>query len=263
MNNKNMYIMLLVLTTIITGMTIAVSIMKTAGTEESLFNGPAIVFVLVAYVAIQVLCIVNIRGSLTVYRIGFYVLHCGLILMLCGMFIYYIKGDKVENVSVPVSEDTYSRIQRASTDIDISDEMNNDASDDDSGNSRDSSDSRESSDSIGGNSEAKYVELDFALGVSSFEVEKYEDGSDKFYDAKLKLVKRGVADPIYETFRVNHPVRVNGWKIYLMNYEETPSGKVVYIMLKNNPGEYITLAGIWMTIIGGFIMCLLRKRGAK
>lgn len=167
------------------------------------------------------------------YRIGFYVLHCGLVLMLVGMFIYYIAGDKVLNVPVPVDNSTYSKIQRSG------DETNPDSRED------------------------NYIELDFALGFAEFKVDKYDDGSDKFYDAKMILIRRGVAEPEYQSLRVNHPVRVNGWKIYLMNYEESTTGQVVDIMLKKNPGEYVTLAGIWMAIVGGFIMCLLRKRGAE
>jgi len=232
-NNKNIYLIMLVISIIITGMTIAVSVNGTAGTKESLFNSPFVVFLFAAYVAIQVVCIFNIKGKLTMYRIGFYVLHCGLVIMLVGMFVYYIKGDKIVNVPVPVDGSTYSRIQRTAEETDSK------------------------------ASDSNFVDLDFALGFSDFKVEKYDDGSDKFYDAKMILVKRGVEEPEYKSLRVNYPIRINGWKIYLMNYENSGTGQIVDIMLKKNPGEYVTLSGIWMTIIGGFIMCLLRKRGAE
>ena len=231
-SNKTFYIIMLVISVIISAMTIVVSVTKTAGTDESIFNSPFVVILFGVYVAVQIVCIFKIRGKLTMYRIGFYILQCGLVLTLVGMYIYYLNGDKLENVAVPVDGTTYSTIQR-----DADDDKND--------------------------LDEKYVDLGFALGFSDFKVEKYEDGSDKFYDAKLIIVKRGVENPESKSLRVNHPVRAEGWKIYLMNYEEADTGKIVYILLKYNPGEYITLLGIWMTIIGGFIMCLLRKRGAE
>ena len=63
MKNKVSYIILLILTAIVTGITVIVSFAKTAGTEESLFNSPAIVFLFAAYVALQSICIISVRGK--------------------------------------------------------------------------------------------------------------------------------------------------------------------------------------------------------
>lgn len=233
LSRKLQYLILLLLSAVITVITVIVSINKTSGTVDSLFNSPVIVFIFAAYVAIQVICIVGMRGKLTVYRMGFYVLHIGMVVMLTGMFVYYISGDKLENVAVPVGEDTYSRISRDVLVLESS----------------------TSPDKV-------FVDLDFALGISDFKVEKYEDGTDKHYEAKLKFVKKGVENPIYKSLTVNHPVEENGWKIYLMNYLEENGQTTVFIMLKYNPGEYVTLAGIWMIIVGSLIMCFFGKRGA-
>jgi hypothetical protein len=75
---------------------------------------------------------------------------------------------------------------------------------------------------------------------------------------------------------INHPVRFNGWKIYLMSYDdktlsEDGSPTVMFRMLfKHDPGEFVALAGIIMTIAGTICMCIIspgitairKKRGS-
>jgi hypothetical protein len=44
-----------------------------------------------------------------------------------------------------------------------------------------------------------------------------------------------------------------------MNYDRQTES-AVQLMLKRDPGEFISLGGIWLTIAGSVVMCLLRKR---
>ena len=207
--------------------TVAVSFSGTSATEESFFKSPWIVFVFAAYVFVQIVCLFSLKPKFTLYRAGFYALHIGLVLFLAGSFFYYIGGDAV-NVSVPVEKNMmYNEVRR------------NPVPEGKSANLR----------------------LDFYLGVSDFKVERYDATQDKFYEATLKIMPEGTREVETHSLTVNHPHREDGWKIYLMNYDRA-EGSAVQLLLKRDPGEYICLAGIWLSIAGSVMMCLMRKREA-
>ena len=151
---------------------------------------------------------------------------------MCIRDRYYIAGDVI-NVSVPVdSSAVYSEIKREEPDKNGND----------------------------------ILKLDFGLGVSDFRVERYEASedaaeSDKYYETTLLIMPEGTRNIERVSLSVNNPHRESGWKIYLMNYDRITESSV-QLMLKNDPGEYISLAGIWMMIGGTVIMCLLKKRKA-
>lgn len=229
---KYLYWVFLVLTVLMTVLTLYDSLAGISGTDESVFRSVWIVFILTAFVAIQVICLFTVKPKFTLYRAGFYFLHIGLVLMLLGCFVYYIAGDVV-SVTVPIDDSAlYNQIKREE-----SDENGNDL-----------------------------LRLDFYLGISDFVVERYEaeegmPASDKYYEATLMIMPEGTRDVEEISLTVNHPHREDGWKIYLMNYDRVTES-AVQLMLKYDPGEYVTLSGIWMIIVGTFIMCLFRKREA-
>lgn len=211
-------------------LTVIASITGTAGTEESIFRSVWVVFILAAFVAIQVICLFSLKPKFTLYRAGFYLLHIGLVLFLAGSFVYYISGDKL-TVAVPVDSSTmYNQIKRAEV----------------------------------GPQESEFVKLNFDMGISDFKVEKYEaeDGlpaSDKYYEAKLIVMPEGTRNIEEISLEVNKPYRIGGWKIYLMGYDGT-TGSTVSLMMKYDPAEFVSTAALWMVIAGSVIMCLLRKR---
>lgn len=229
---KYLYWIFLILSIFMTVFTVVASVTGTSGTDESIFRSVWVVFILAAFVVIQVICLFTIKPKFNLYRAGFYILHIGLVLLLTGCFVYYISGDVV-NVSVPINDTAvYNEIKR-----DTEDE-----------------------------SERDVLKLDFYLGVSDFYLERYEaeDGqhaSDKFYEATLMIMPEGSRDIEEISLTVNGPHHEDGWKIYLMNYDKATES-AVQLMLKYDPAEYVTLAGIWMVIAGAFVMCLLRKREA-
>lgn len=221
---RKLYVMFLIISAIITAITIFVSVQGTAGTEESLFTSPWIVFIFVAYVAIQIIGIVSYKAKLNLRGIGFFLTHVGLVVFLVGNFIYYIAGEQIP-VTIAVDENAmYNQIKRYSE-----------------------------------NNDGEFVKLPFDMGVSTFKVEKYEDGSDKYYEATLMIGPEGTRDIFYEPLIVNKPYRKSGWKIYLMEYDGT-TGSVVTLLMKRDPGEYVSLLGIAMLIIGCIILCLFRKK---
>lgn len=229
---KYLYVVFLVLTVVMTILTLYDSLAGISGTGDSIFRSVWVVFILTAFVAIQVICLFTIKPKFTLYRAGFYLLHVGLVLLLIGCFVYYIAGDVV-SVTVPVDDSAlYNQIKREEAD-----EKGNDL-----------------------------LRLDFYLGVSDFTVERYEaeDGlpaSDKYYEATLRIMPEGTREVEEIELTVNHPHHEDGWKIYLMNYDRATES-AVQLMLKYDPGEYVTLSGIWMIIAGVFVMCLFRKREA-
>jgi cytochrome c biogenesis protein ResB len=229
---KILYIGLFVVSVLMTVLTVVASVMGNAGTQDSVFTGIWVVLILAAFVAIQVICLFTLKPKFTLYRAGFYLLHVGLVLFLAGSFIYYIAGDKLD-VAVAVDPTaTYSQIKRVSDDPE----------------------------------KTELVKLGFDMGIADFKVEKYaaEDGlpaSDKYYEAALMIVPGGTREVTNVSLTVNHPYRTGGWKIYLMGYDGT-TGSTVNLMLKRDPAEFVSTAGLWMVIAGGVVMCLLRKREA-
>lgn len=214
---------------IMTGMTavlLALTIWSSA-TGKELFSNIWMVFLLAAFVALQTICLFTKKPKLSIYRIGFFVMHIGLVLFLVGSFIYYVAGDKL-TVSIPVEPGKqYSRIKRSS-DVQGRDE---------------------------------FVDLGFDIGVSDFKVEKYEPDengyqADKYYEATLMITDAKTRQDSQVALSVNNPYRKNGWKVYLMShYNQT----LLNLMFKKDPGEYISLTGIWMMITGSFMMCFIRK----
>lgn len=221
------------LSMIMTVFTVFASVTGTSGTQESIFNSVWVVLLLALFVVVQVICLFTLKPKFTLYRAGFYLLHIGLVLLLAGCFIYYIAGDMV-NVTVPVdSTQLYRVIKRREPDSNGNDTIN----------------------------------LDFSIGVSNFEVERYEPqaegmpATDKYYQATLLIMPEGSRDIEEIPLIVNEPHHESGWKIYLMNYDRV-SESAVQLMMKYDPGEYVTLTGIWMIIAGSVVMCLLRKEKA-
>lgn len=230
---KWLYIMFFALSALLTVFTVVVSLNGTSGTEDSVFKSVWVVFIFAFYVLVQLFCFFTAKSKkLTIKRLGFYLLHIGLILFLLGSFIYYISGDVV-SVSVPVNDSAvYNKIKR-----DKLDEHGNDI-----------------------------LKLDFGIGISKFSVERYADDNDeekmdKWYEATLLIVPNGTREIKEKILTVNNPVRQSGWKIYLMNYDKATESSV-QLMMKYDPGEYVSLMGIWFTIVGAFLMCFKKRNGA-
>lgn len=112
-------------------------------------------------------------------KIGFFLTHVGIVVLLAGFALFALHGDTV-TASVPIGGDTYySNIQRESGDL---------------------------------------CELGFHFRVDGFSVETYEDGSDKQYRATLSFADPVTLRVETEEISVNHTVHRGDWKIYLMNY---------------------------------------------
>lgn len=184
------------------------------------FRGIAVTAVLTFGGILMACSLVFARPSGTLpKRIGFYLTHAGIVLMLAGFALFELAGDSVTAV-VPVGGETYySNIQRENGEI---------------------------------------CDLGFHFRVDSRQIEYYEDGSEAQYYAGLAF-----ADPVTlkvdgEWISVNHPVRRNGWKIYLMSfvYAADGGGEHVNFIFRRDPGEYVVRAGV-IVLVAGTILELL------
>ncbi len=154
-----------------------------------------------------------------VKKTGFYLAHAGVVLILVGFALFQLFGDTV-TAAVPVGGDTfYSQIQRESGEM---------------------------------------CDLGFNFRVDDFEIETYEDGSDKQYYAGLAFADEVTLRVDTSELSVNHTVRRGGWKIYLMNY----SSGYVSLMFRRDPGEYVVKAGI-AALIAGCVLSLIAGNGVR
>ena len=156
-------------------------------------------------------------------RIGFYLTHAGIVLMLAGFALFELGGDSV-TAAVPVSKEVYtyySNIQRENGEI---------------------------------------CDLGFNICVENFEIERYDDGSDRQYSADLLFADAVTLKVENKELSVNHPVRKNGWKIYLMNHGKGFTadgiGEYVNLLFRRDPGEYVVKAGV-LVLAAGTVLELL------
>jgi cytochrome c biogenesis protein ResB len=70
----------------------------------------------------------------------------------------------------------------------------------------------------------------------------------KRYETKLRFD----ADKV-ETVIINYPVSYKGWRFYLMSYDQRAQQYVV-LTARHDPGRMAVVVGIWMVIIGAFVM---------
>ena len=187
------------------------------------FRSPAVTAVLVlgGILTAASLIFAKPSGNLP-KKLGFYFTHAGIVLLLAGFALFELGGDSV-TAALPVGGETfYSNIQRENGEI---------------------------------------CDLGFHFRADSRQIEYYEDGSEAQYYAGLSF-----ADPVTlkidgETVSVNHPVRRNGWKIYLMSFtyaaDGTPDPDYVNLILRRDPGEYVVKTGVVLLISGTVLELLI------
>lgn len=60
---------------------------------------------------------------------------------------------------------------------------------------------------------------------------------------------------------INHPAGYKGWRFYLMSYDQRSRSYVV-LSARHDPGRNAVIAGIWIVMIGTFVLCFRRQGGA-
>jgi hypothetical protein len=60
---------------------------------------------------------------------------------------------------------------------------------------------------------------------------------------------------------INHPAEYNGWRFYLMSYDQVRQS-YVQLSARHDPGRNAVIAGIWIVMIGMFVLCFHRQAGS-
>lgn len=144
-------------------------------------------------------------------KIGFYLTHAGAVVLLVGFALYDLAGESI-SATVPVGSETYySSIQRENGEI---------------------------------------CDLGFNFRIDSFVTDTYDDGSDRQYTADLSFADAVTLKIDTLQLSVNHTIRRNGWKIYLMSHTTDDGAEYVNLLFRHDPGEVLVKLGAVMMISG-------------
>ncbi len=115
-----------------------------------------------------------------------------------------------------------------------------------------------------------HTSLPFEIRLDTFAIRRYPTGEPMEYTAELSFkeaqspvsakaespVSTEVQSPVATdaTLRVNHPVRYKGYRMYLLDYEQTPMGDIVSctVLVTRQPWSILVLLGI-LLMMGGAI----------
>ena len=148
------------------------SIISAASGSIDIFTGGLAAFVFIVFAILQIACISVYQPAFTPYKIGFYLMHLGLLILLSGLAAFELAGFD-QTVSVPVNENGsfYSSIR---------------------------------------NENGEEEDLGFSFRINSFRVDKYESGSDKYYRADIEFLDPATLRQSKEYLEVNRTLRQNG-----------------------------------------------------
>lgn len=77
----------------------------------------------------------------------------------------------------------------------------------------------------------------------------------------VTLLIRDGGPPIELPISINHPAGYKGWRFYLTSYDQAGQRYIV-VSARRDPGRAAVVAGIWMLIVGTFVLCFRREGGA-
>ncbi len=85
-----------------------------------------------------------------------------------------------------------------------------------------------------------------------------ESPVDKHYLAKVYFQNNSGEKTQMYNLAVNFPVSHNGWRFYLMDYEKNNNTYIVLIA-RSDIGRNFVIIGIWLLIIGIFLICYIKR----
>ncbi len=207
-------------TAVLLGMTIA------HATREDVFAGPLTVVLLVCVCLLTALCLCleQPRGG-RVYKVGFYLLHGGVVLLLVGFLLSHFLAASY-NVALPVGGASYTEVQGEDGVVPLG------------------------------------FSLSVTNAVTEYYEDENGNPTEnpRHYEATLSVDDGSGARELSLT--VNHPLRVRGnknYKIYLMSFGSDPATgrNAAYLLLKSDPAEFPILAGIVVLLAGTVLCCLI------
>lgn len=114
------------------------------------------------------------------------------------------------------------------------------------------------------NAHMEVIEMPIAIELRRFIMETYDDGSPRRYASELEVVTRTGKD-FLATVDVNHPVKVDGWKIYQFGYDTAMGADSQTSILEfvRDPWLPVVYAGIYMMLAGALLMFIGQKSNTR
>lgn len=111
------------------------------------------------------------------------------------------------------------------------------------------------------NSQMFVVEVPIGVELKRFIMETYDDGSPRRYASEIEIVTR-TGKELQATVDVNHPVKVEGWKIYQFGYDTElgAESQTSILELVRDPWQPAVYTGIFMMLGGALFLFFGRKR---
>lgn len=245
------------------------------------------------FTVLMIVCIV--LEKFHIRKIGFYLLHIGLVMILIGCFAYFMNGQKytiirpcdpatyypvtatneageaiyLDNMYINIqdTEITYYPPTYTVYEVDTqTQDMNAIVSD------LEIQDGYLDLGPYGGTNMSE-AELDATLltyqnptNGSSYRYYYLTESTFVMENAVVSHYEATVrfdTDSVPLSLIMNHPVRYNGWKIYLMGIVPYNGADYVSFMFKKDPGEFVTVAGMIFLIVGTFLASFMRSGKPK
>ena len=105
--------------------------------------------------------------------------------------------------------------------------------------------------------QSRKVELPLAIELKRFIMETYDDGSPKRYASDVIIYSKATQHQYAATIDVNHPVELDGWKIYQKDYRLTQLGdecQISILELVSDPWLPWVYTGIYMMLAGALLL---------
>jgi hypothetical protein len=250
--NKQLSHVLYVVLGLVLAALFVMTVIASAGGEP--WGGTVTVVVLLLLGLAIVISLVAFNPRKGAYSIGFYLAHLGIVAFLAGSLIYAVGGYSV-TVAVPNGGSVtpmleYQMVQMGLTSDQIAglkgyyNQIPGGEIDETTGKKRP-------------------VDLGFNLRIIDFVTEYYDEAEQnvKRYEATVELLYPDGKKET-RTLAVNRTLRVNGWKLYLMDVwvDEVYGYEKVHVTFKRDPTEWLSTFGIIIIILGTFLMCFGKSR---
>ena len=243
--NKKLACVLYIILGMVTVALLIMTVFASASGEEARYPAVSTIAFVLLGTAIAV-SVVAFNPQKSFYDIGFYLLHTGIVIFLAGMMIFALKGSS-HYVALPdlsdITRETENHMKTvygwSDDDIDRLKSYRNQIAAD----------------------SGEIIDLGFNFRITDFETLYYEDSEAvKHYEADVEFfLSNGTTEA--KALTVNHPLYREGWKIYLMNVGVSPYGyEQINLLIKKDPAEFLSVAGIILIVCGTFAMCLFPEK---
>lgn len=249
------------------------------------------------FAILMIVCI--LLEKFHIRKLGFYLLHIGLVLILAGCFAYFINGQSYQltfmqdpgkyyqvtatneakekldlGMDIQIMDTTVEYYSPTYTVYEIDTETRKMTA------LESDLEIQDGSLDLGpyGGTNMNEAELNASLATDPTTGSTYyyineetvliQTITPKYYEVDLSLysvdkVQYYGTESEPHSLTVNHPLRCGDWKVYLMGVSAQGDTSYVTLTFKKDPGEFLTIAGIVLLVAGTFIACFMRTGKPK